>query len=94
MRTYEVTYILSPEMEEEQVTELQEKFTNMVTEAGGEIVNIDNWGKRKLAYEIEGKNEGIYVITKFNSQSEAAENLRRNLKISDQVLKALVINLN
>jgi small subunit ribosomal protein S6 len=59
MRAYEATYILSPELDEEQLTQAQEKFKDMVTKNGGEIVNIESWGKRKLAYEINKKNEGI-----------------------------------
>jgi len=94
MPLYETTYILNPSLEEEQLTRLQEKYTEYVTKNGGEIINVENWGKRKLAYEVNGNTEGVYIIMKFSSQTQVAENLRRDMRLSDDVVKAMVIRLN
>jgi small subunit ribosomal protein S6 len=94
MRAYEATYILSPELDEEQLTQAQEKFKDMVLKNGGEIVNIESWGKRKLAYEINKKNEGFYIIMKFNADEQFAEVLRKNMNIADEVIKNMIIVLN
>jgi len=55
---------------------------------------VENWGKRKLAYEVNGNTEGVYIIMKFSSQTQVAENLRRDMRLSDDVVKAMVIRLN
>jgi small subunit ribosomal protein S6 len=94
MPLYEITYILNPSLEEEQLTRLQEKYTEYVTKNGGEIINVENWGKRRLAYEVNGNTEGVYIVMKFSSKTQVAEELRRDFKISDDVVKAMVIRLN
>jgi len=94
MRVYEATYILDPTLEEEQLTQMQEKFSEMVTKSGGEIVNMENWGKRRLAYEVKGKNEGVYIVMRFNSETKTAESLRRDFRLADEVLKMIIIKLN
>jgi len=94
MRVYESTYILSPELEEEEITKIQEKYSQMVLNSGGEIVSVENWGKRKLGYEIKGHNEGIYVIMRFNSEDTLADKLRDNMKIDDNVIRSLHVRLN
>lgn len=94
MRVYEVAYILDSSLEEEQLTQTQEKFSEMVTKNGGEIVNLENWGKRRLAYEVNGKTEGVYVIMRFNSDQKTAENLRRDFNLSDDIIKSLLLQLN
>ncbi len=94
MRVYEATMILNPEMEEEQLTQVQDKFSEIITKTGAEIVNVENWGKRRLAYEINGKTEGVYVIYRFNSDTDTANTLKRDFAISDHVIKAMIIKLN
>ena len=94
MRIYEATYILDPDMEDEELTQIQEKFSNMITKSGGEIVNVDNWGKRKLAYEVKGKTEGVYIVMRINVDETTQNTLKRNFNISDKVLKSLIIRLN
>jgi len=94
MRGYEVVYILKPELDEEAVKTTTEQFSNLVTTNGGEILGIDHWGKRKLAFEIKDCFEGIYVIMRLRSNNEGLKELDRTLKISDQVLKNLIVKLN
>lgn len=94
MRVYEATYILNPELEEEKLTQVQERFSELITKEGGEIVNTENWGKRKLAYEINHKKEGVYILIRFNANQQTADTLRRDFGIHDAVLKSMVIRLN
>jgi small subunit ribosomal protein S6 len=94
MRAYEATYILDPGLEEEKIAQAQEKYSNMITKSGGEIVSLDTWGKRRLAYEVEGFNEGFYVIMKFNADQKVADSLRKNMNIADEVIKSMLVVLN
>jgi len=92
MRNYEVMYILRPELEDSTVAEMVEKFQNQVTEQGGTVADVNNWGKRAFAYELEGKREGTYVVMTFASTSAVAEELRRVMKLNEDVLRCLVLN--
>lgn len=91
MRNYEVTYILQPELEEGVIAEIVEKYKQQVIEQGGTVSNIDNWGKRAFAYELAGKREGTYVVMQFSASAAVAEELRRVMKLSDDVIRCLVI---
>lgn len=89
MQAYEILYIIRPDLDEETTTASVDKFTAVVTNNGGEVVSVDKWGKRRLAYEIEDYREGYYVLMNFNSEASAAQELERILKISDNVLRFL-----
>jgi small subunit ribosomal protein S6 len=78
---YELMVILNPEIDERQVGVNLEKFLKVITNDGGSIENIDVWGRRRLAYEIQKKNEGIYVVVNFTASSEATQELDRQLKL-------------
>lgn len=91
MRNYEAMYILRPTLEQEAVKELVEKFQNVVTKNGGEVDEVKEMGKRRLAYEIKYINEGFYFLMKFHSPQDVVAELERNLKIADGVLRFLVI---
>lgn len=91
MRAYEVMYIIRPELDEEQTTAVIEKFKNLIENNGGEIAKLDKWGKRKLAYEIKRSREGFYVLIEFNGEAEAVAELDRVFRITDEVLKHLII---
>jgi small subunit ribosomal protein S6 len=93
MRTYEATYILDPNLTEEDVPRLIEKFQTQVSDKG-EIVTVDNWGKRRLSYEIDGRKEGVYVTMRFKAESGVADELGRVLRLSDEVLRNLIVRLN
>jgi len=93
VRTYEATYILDPNVTEEQLPGLIEKFTNQVT-GKGEVMTVDNWGKRRLSYEIKGKREGVYVTMRFKATSQVADELGRILRLSDEVIRNLIVRLN
>ena len=85
---YEVLYIIDPAQGEEGIAALVEKFKAMV-EAEGTLSNIDEWGKRRLAYPINDLNEGYYVLMNYESKPEFPAELERVLKITDGILRCL-----
>ena len=93
MNKYESMYILKPDLEEEARKALIEKFSALVTENGGKIEKIDEWGQKKLAYEIDYIKEGYYVLMTFEAAPEFPTELERNYNISDSVLRFNVIRL-
>lgn len=93
MATYEATYIVNVNTAEAELTSTIEKFQTQVA-SNGEIVNLDNWGRRRLAYEIDGKREGIYVTMRFKAEPAVAAELERTLKIADNIVRALIIRVN
>jgi small subunit ribosomal protein S6 len=95
VRPYEVVTIYNPGLENDEAYDAQiERFSTLVTEHGGEVVNIDKWGRRRLAYEINGLTEGYYVVMTFNAEPAVAAELERVLKITDTVVRHLVILLD
>lgn len=93
MRKYETLFILQPSLEEEAVKANVEKFKGVIENGGGVVENVDIWGKRKLAYEINKVNEGIYILVNFNAESELPKELDRIFRISDDVIRHLIVNL-
>ncbi|MGE5581595.1 MAG: 30S ribosomal protein S6 [Bacillota bacterium] len=91
MRDYEAVYILKSALEDEAIDAAVTRFEDVVKNAGGEIVKTDRWGKRRLAFEVNGNIEGYYVLMNFKSPSNAAQELERVLRISDDVVRQLVI---
>ncbi|MFC4601350.1 30S ribosomal protein S6 [Cohnella hongkongensis] len=90
MRNYELMYIIRPDVEQETVQAVTEKFQGIIGN-GGEIVKHDNWGKRRLAYEINKHREGTYVLVHFKGPSEVVTELERVLKITDEVIRHIVV---
>jgi small subunit ribosomal protein S6 len=93
MNKYESMYILKPDMEEEARKALIERFKALVESNGGKVENVDEWGSRKLAYEIDYIKEGYYVLMTFEAGPELPAELERNYNISDSVLRYNVIRL-
>ena len=85
---YEVLYIIDPTVGEEGIAALVEKFKAMV-EAEGTLSNIEEWGKRRLAYEIDDKTEGYYVLMNMEAKPEFPAELERVMKITDGVMRVL-----
>lgn len=90
MNQYEVLYIIVPELDEEATRASIDKFKGIVESNGGEVVSVDEWGKKKLAYAIDYKTEGYYVLMSFNSAPEFPPELERNMKNDEAVLRYLV----
>ena len=80
-------------MEEAPRKELIEKVSGQIAENGGEVEKVDEWGKRRLAYAIDYKTEGYYVLVNFSAKPEVPQEIERLLQINEQVLRYLVIRL-
>ena len=93
MNKYEVVYIIDPAVEEEARKELIAKYNSLITENGGSVDKVEEWGKRRLAYAIDYKTEGYYVLVNFQAESELPKELERNLQISDSIIRYQVIRL-
>ncbi len=91
MNQYEVMYILDASLEDQARTELINRFAGVVTANGGNVDRIDEWGKRRLAYAIDYKTEGYYVLMYITAPHDLPRELERNLQISDSVIRYLVI---
>ncbi|MBN6191518.1 30S ribosomal protein S6 [Aneurinibacillus sp. BA2021] len=83
--------ILTPEIDERQVAPTLDKFLKVITNDGGSIENVDIWGKRRLAYEIQKKTEGIYAVVNFTATSAATQELDRQLKLNEQIMRTKVL---
>jgi small subunit ribosomal protein S6 len=90
MRKYEVMYIIRPDVEQEAVQALVEKFNNVISN-GGEVIKADVLGKRRLAYEINKIREGHFVLVKFAAPAEVITELDRVMKIADEVIRVLIV---
>ena len=88
---YELMVILNPEIDERQVAPNLDKFLKVITADGGSIDNVDIWGRRRLAYEIQKKTEGVYAVVNFTATSEATQELDRQLKLSEAVMRTKVL---
>jgi len=91
LRAYETTYILDPALSEEEQTALIERFQELVKSQGGQVEGINKWEKRRLAYEINRKREGIYVIMNFRAELPVKTELDRVLKLSDGVIRHIIV---
>lgn len=91
MRKYEVMYILRPDLQEEANKASVERFASIVTNDGGEMEKLQEMGKRRLAYEISDLREGFYVLMNFKSEPQAVSELERVMKISDDVVRYLIV---
>ena len=90
MRRYEVMVILDPDLEERTVSPSLETFLNVVRQDGGSVEKVDLWGRRRLAYEINHKHEGIYAVLDVTSTPEAVAELDRQLNLNEAVLRTKV----
>ena len=94
MNRYELTYIIDTALEEEARKELIEKISSLIAQNGGEVEKVDEtWGKRRLAYPINDKPEGYYVLVPMQAPAELPKEIERNLRINENVLRSLVIKV-
>lgn len=92
---YEVTYIIKPDVDEEAKKAIIDKYTKVIADNGGEMVEAKDWGKRRFAYEIEKYREGSYYIMTFTANDVAAVNeFARLSKIDDSVLRSMTVKLD
>ena len=94
MNRYELTYIIDTALEETARKELIEKFSGLITANGGEIEKVDEtWGKRRLAYAINDKVEGYYVLVTMKAPAELPREIERTMGINENILRCLIIKL-
>ena len=93
-RQYELVYIVPPDTTEQQVTELHEQIDAVVSRMHGTIEKTENWGRKRLAYEIARHKEGVYVLEVINGSGELMKELDRRLKVLDQVVRHMIVRVD
>ncbi|MEN0130456.1 MAG: 30S ribosomal protein S6 [Brevundimonas sp.] len=91
MRPYEIMIILDPEIEERTVAPSLDKYLSVITTDGGSVDKVDIWGRRRLAYDIKKKSEGIYAVVDFKATPATAKELDRQLGLNEVVLRTKVL---
>jgi len=91
MRNYELVFIIQPDLDETGVNGIVEKVKAWITEAGGTIAKIDNWGKKRLAYQINKRREGQYVLFEMQMPPTFSSELERNLRFLEPVMRFSII---
>jgi len=90
MRKYEVAFIVHPDIDETAFKEVQDRVKNWISEVGGKVIDIDLWGKRKLAYEIRKQTEGQYVLFNAEIPPSFCANLEHNLQLHESIMRFMV----
>ena len=94
LRDYELIVIISPEVNEEGLEGILSKIGQFITEKGGEVIEVDKWGRRKLAYPIMHAVEGSYVLTRFKYEPKLAAELEASLRITEGILRHLLVRVS
>jgi len=94
LTVYETTYILRPSLEESEVEQRAGAIAEIVKSQGGEVTSVERLGKKRLAYEIKDVREGNYVVMQFKSAAAVSKELDRQLKLHEDVLRALIVRLD
>ncbi|MEE8163866.1 MAG: 30S ribosomal protein S6 [Anaerolineae bacterium] len=93
MRNYEFTFIVHPDVEDEGITDVTEKVSQFIADGGGQVTNVDHWGRRRLAYPIQKQKEGYYVLLQVQLDPESINTLERNLKLTEEVIRYLLVRV-
>lgn len=88
---YELMFIANPELDENGLKKLTDQYLETVTKEGGSIENIDIWGRRKLAYEIDGKTEGNYVVVTYVAEPAVSDELDRLLNLNENIVRTKIL---
>lgn len=91
MRKYEIMVIVHPDVDDRQVSPLVDKHLEVITKSGGSIDNVETWGRRRLAYDIQKKSEGIYVVVNVTAEPAAVKELDRQFTLNEQIMRTKVI---
>ena len=94
MNQYETVFILTPVLSDVQVKEAVEKFKGILTAEGAEIINEENWGMKKLAYQIEKKSTGFYQLLEFKADANVIEKLELNFRRDERVIRYITVKLD
>ena len=91
MRPYEVMVILDPDTDERSVQPTLEQYLTVITKGGGTVENLDIWGRRRLAYEIQKKSEGIYAVITLTAEPDDVKEMDRQFRINESIMRTKVI---
>lgn len=91
MRHYETLFIINPDLSEEETASVVEKFSAILTDRGSNMVKVDQWGRRRLAYEVKKFNKGFYVLFEFGATPEAVAEMERIFKIDERVIRYMTV---
>ncbi|MGQ9509504.1 MAG: 30S ribosomal protein S6 [Thermodesulfobacteriota bacterium] len=94
MRKYETIFILNPDLEQEQTQSAIEKVKEIITQGNGEILKFEDWGKRKLAYQVRKKSKGHYILIHFSGTPTILSELERNYRVMDSIIKFIIVRLD
>ena len=93
MNKYELIYVIDTAMEESARNELIARFNGMIAENGGKVEKVEEWGKRRLAYTVNYKNEGYYVLVNFTANPELPREIERVMQINESILRYLTVKV-
>jgi small subunit ribosomal protein S6 len=93
MRFYETIFIIKPDLSEEVLSEREQWAKDILTNNGAQIVNVEQWGKKRLAYQLSKQRYGHYILMQYESEPEVVPELERNLRMSEEVLKYITVRL-
>lgn len=91
MNKYETIFITDPDIASENVDEIIEEVQNLISGSGGEVEKLDNWGKKRLAYEVRGNKDGNYVLISFNADPQFIQRLERYYGLTEQIIKHMTV---
>ena len=91
MHPYETLFVIDPTLDDEAVEATVDKFETLIKKNKGKIDKVDRWGKKRLAYEIRGHNDGFYVIIDFTAEAATVAELARVLHITDPIIRSMII---
>ncbi|HEY8488019.1 MAG TPA: 30S ribosomal protein S6 [Thermaerobacter sp.] len=91
MRAYELMYITRPDLDEEAEKALLDRLQKIITDGGGNVENVDVWGRRRLAYEIAGYREGHYTVVQFQAPAGVTHELERVIRITDDIIRHIIV---
>ncbi|MBI5092732.1 MAG: 30S ribosomal protein S6 [Candidatus Hydrogenedentes bacterium] len=94
MRTYEALYIAKPELKDDEIQTIASEVENMVGQAGGSIVRSEIWGKRRLAYEVDGFAEGAYVLLRFQAQPAFVAKLENHFRLTENIIRYITVHFD
>ncbi|MBI5281076.1 MAG: 30S ribosomal protein S6 [Candidatus Solibacter usitatus] len=94
MRIYEELFIVRPDAPEEEIDGFIEQVKNVITSAGGAVDKVDKWGVRKLAYRVEKRSEGFYVLVQFTAGPDVVKEVERRMRVTDMVMKFISVRID
>ncbi len=93
MNKYELVYVIDAALEDEARKAVIDRFNGMIEQNGGKVTKVEEWGKRRLAYPINYKTEGYYLLVNFESEASLPREIERNMQIADQILRYLIVKV-